>query len=392
MSATRLQAVFLRFLCLFAAASTAVFRMKAALQLRAAELGFDACRVTSAAPPESAHHLASWLAAGNHGAMNWLERNAARRSDPQQVLPGVRSIVTLAASYHQGEQPDVAGGRPIGIVARYARYRDYHDVLGERLKTLAAFLDRLGGQGTRSLWYVDTGPVLERDLAQRAGLGFIGKHTNVISRSLGNWFFLAEILTTLELPPDEPERNRCGSCARCIEACPTRAITAPFVLDARRCISYLTIELKGSIPVEFRPAIGNRIFGCDDCLAVCPWNKFAQEAREMSLRAREELRAPGLAELAGLDDAAFRARFRKSPVKRIGRDRFLRNVLTAIGNSNTPHLAQSAKNLLADESPLVRGAAVWALSRLLPPDQLRALRNDDEADANVRAEWDAAIP
>ena len=364
MSATRLQAVFLRFLCLFAAASTAVFRMKAALQLRAAELGFDACRVTSAAPPESAHHLASWLAAGNHGAMNWLERNAARRSDPQQVLPGVRSIVTLAASYHQGEQPDVAGGRPIGIVARYARYRDYHDVLGERLKTLAAFLDRLGGQGTRSLWYVDTGPVLERDLAQRAGLGFIGKHTNVISRSLGNWFFLAEILTTLELPPDEPERNRCGSCARCIEACPTRAITAPFVLDARRCISYLTIELKGSIPVEFRPAIGNRIFGCDDCLAVCPWNRFARAGAMMRPFRRDDFRAPDLLAWLALDEAGFKAAFRGTPIERLKRRGLLRNVGVALGNVGEASALPALERAARDAEPLVAEHAAWAMERV----------------------------
>jgi epoxyqueuosine reductase len=235
--------------------------------------------------------------------MNWLERNAEKRVDPQKVLPGAKSVITLAVSYEMGDARRATSDKnqalaaschpsPVtrqGLIARYAQFADYHDVLGERLKSLTQFVNQLGGAETRSLWYVDTGPLLERDFAQRAGLGFVGKHTNVISRKLGNWIFLAEILTTLELEPDAPEKNHCGNCTRCIAACPTNAITAPFQLDARRCISYLTIELKGAIPVELRPAIGNRIYGCDDCLAVCPWNKFAREGRLMKPHARADL-------------------------------------------------------------------------------------------------------
>ena len=261
--------------------------MKAAVQQRARELGFDACRITSAAPPATAAQFQQAVAEGRHGEMAWLARNAEKRTDPQLVLPGAKSVVVLAVSYENcelrvsndelgtGAQPAPAEtrnsefeARNSGTVARYARYADYHEILAGPLKQLSAFVDELGGAGTRSLWYVDTGPVLERDLAQRAGLGFAGKHTNLISRSLGNWFFLAEILTTLTLEPDPPEHNHCGSCTRCLTACPTEALPAPFTLDARRCISYLTIELKGSIPAELRPLIGDRIYGCDDCLAV----------------------------------------------------------------------------------------------------------------------------
>ena len=262
--------------------------MKSLLHQHARELGFDDCRITSALAPDHAAKFERWLAAGRQGEMAYLQRNAHKRVDPQQVLANARSIITLAVSYARkgdipvaqsaGNETGTTGrqeSRPSGIVARYARHTDYHDVLKEPLAKLSGFIDALGPAGTRSLWYVDTGPLLERDLAQRAGLGFVGKHTNLISRSLGNWFFLAEIITTLELEPDAPEKNRCGSCTRCITACPTQAITAPFELEARKCISYLTIELKGSIPEEFRKAIGNRIYGCDDCLAVCPWNKFA---------------------------------------------------------------------------------------------------------------------
>ncbi len=263
--------------------------MKAAIQDRARELGFDDCRFATAAPPASAPQFKQWLADGQHGQMAYLEHNAHKRMDPQQVLPGAKSMISLAAAY--GETGIADAGQSAGVVARYARFADYHDVLGGRLKSLADFVNQLGGEGTRSLWYVDTGPLLERDLAQRAGLGFIGKHTNLISRRLGNWIFLAEIITTLEIAPDAPEKNRCGSCARCLAACPTEAITAPFQLDARRCISYLTIELKGAIPVELRPAIGNRIYGCDDCLAVCPWNRFAKEGAIMKAHARPELAA-----------------------------------------------------------------------------------------------------
>ena len=267
--------------------------MKEAIRQRALEIGFDDCRFTTAAPPESAPHLQTWLGDNRHGEMHWIERNASKRADPQLVLPGARSMICLAISYHSRNPKSEIRNPKSGEVARYARFTDYHDVLAEKLKSLSAFVDQ-PNPGTRSLWYVDTGPILERDLAQRAGIGFVGKHTNVISRKLGNWIFLAEILTTLELEPDAPEKNRCGSCERCITACPTRAITAPFQLDARLCISYLTIELKGSIPVELRPLIGNRIYGCDDCLAACPWNKFAREGSLMKLHARDNLETPDL--------------------------------------------------------------------------------------------------
>src|SRR5436190_7421296 len=257
--------------------------MKSAIQQRALELGFDDCRVTSAAPPDHADAFRRWIEAKHHGEMAYLERNASKRLDPQQVLTNAKSVITVAVSYaartscpseSNGDTRGQAVDAP-GVIARYAQFVDYHDVIGDRLKSLTEFVNQLGGPATRSLWYIDTGPLLERELAQRAGIGFIGKHTNLISRKLGNWIFLSEIITTLELEADEPEKNHCGSCTRCIQACPTHAITAPFTLDARRCISYLTIELKGSIPVELRPLIGNRIYGCDDCLAVCPWNRFA---------------------------------------------------------------------------------------------------------------------
>ena len=294
--------------------------MKEIIRSRALELGFDDCRFTSAATPASANQFQDWLAEKRHGEMAWLERTAAKRIEPQKVLPGAKSIICLAASYEISsssrreealtekkpiEQSLLTPAPATGIIARYARFDDYHDVLGERLKPLAAFVNQLGAAETRSLWYVDTGPLLERDFAQRAGLGFVGKHTNVISRKFGNWILLAEIITTLELEPDAPEKNHCGKCTRCLAACPTDAITAPFQLDARRCISYLTIELKGAIPVELRPAIGNRIFGCDDCLAVCPWNRFAREGSLMKSHSRPDLDSPDLIELLQLDDSGF---------------------------------------------------------------------------------------
>jgi len=341
--------------------------MNAAIRQRAVELGFDDCRFTSAAGPASAERFQRWLAQKKHGEMNWLERNAEKRADPQRVLPGAKSIIVLAASYATRDEGPPRSAPPAtthGIIARYAQFADYHDVLGERLKILAEFINQLGGAGARSLWYVDTGPLLERDMAQRAGLGFVGKHTNLISRRLGNWIFLAEILTTLELSPDIPEENHCGKCTRCITACPTNAITAPFELDARRCISYLTIELKGAIPVELRPAIGNRIFGCDDCLAVCPWNRFAREGRLMQSHARADLRQPDLIELLQLDQAGFKARFAGTPMLRTKRRGLLRNVCVALGNtgdaSALPALAKAAQ----DAEPLIAEHAAWAMERI----------------------------
>jgi epoxyqueuosine reductase len=278
-------------------------------------------------------------------------------------------------------------------ISVYAQGDDYHEVIKARLKALARWLQgRFGGE---LKVFVDTAPLLEKPLAERAGLGWQGRHTNLVSREFGSWLFLGSILTTLDLAPDPTDQVRCGSCTACLDVCPTEAFPAPFQLDARRCISYLTIELKEPIPTEFRPKLGNRIYGCDDCLAVCPWNKFAQTAREQKLHAREALRAPALADLARLDDAGFRELFRKSPVKRIGRDRFLRNVLYAIGNSGDLALATEAERLLDDVSPLVRGAAVWALLRLLPPvafEALRAGRASGEGDTGVLEEWAVRTP
>jgi len=336
--------------------------MKTAIRQYALELGFDDCRFTSAIAPESAEQLRAWLHSGQHGEMTWLARNADKRADLQRVLPEANSVICLAVSYHA---PDSGpGNRHVGEIARYARFRDYHDVLADRLKALTVFLNEIGGSSTRSLWYVDTGPVLERDLAQRAGIGFVGKHTNVISRNLGNWIFLAEILTTLELTPDASEKNRCGNCTRCLDACPTHAITAPFQLDARRCISYLTIELKGAIPLALRPLIGNRIYGCDDCLAACPWNRFAQEGNLMKSHARNDLAAPDLIELLQLDDAGFKARFASTPMLRTKRRGLLRNVCVALGNVGDAKVLPALEKARHDAEPLIAEHAQWAMDQI----------------------------
>ncbi|MCW5555754.1 MAG: tRNA epoxyqueuosine(34) reductase QueG [Verrucomicrobiae bacterium] len=338
--------------------------MKEMLRQRARALGFDDCRFTTADPPASAAHFQAWLDAGRHGEMAYLQRNAARRLNPQLVLPGARSVICLAVSYDSAIPKSEIRNPKSGLIARYARFADYHEVLGKRLKHLADFVDQLGGPGTRSLWYVDTGPVLEREFAQRAGVGFIGKHTNVINRKLGNWIFLAEILTTLELSPDVPEKNRCGTCTRCLAACPTNAITAPFQLDAPRCISYLTIELKGPIPVALRPAIGNRIFGCDDCLAVCPWNRFAHAGSLMSDHARRELGTLDLLELLELDEARFRARFAGTPLLRTKRRGLLRNVCVALGNVGDAGALPALRRAAMDAEPLIAEHARWAMERI----------------------------
>ena len=345
--------------------------MKSALQQRAAGLGFDACRITTAAPPGTADRLRAWLSAGRHGTMAYLARNADRRTDPQLVLPGARSLILLAASYavattetNPDEPPEAADSARCGVVARYARFTDYHELLRPRLDALCAAVNEFGGPGTRSRAYADTGPVLERDLAQRAGLGFIGKHTNLISRRLGNWFFIGEILTTLELPPDPPEPNHCGSCTRCLAACPTRAITAPFELDARRCIAYLTIELKGTIPVALRPAMGTRIFGCDDCLAVCPWNRFARAGALMRPHRRPDLGQPDLLDLLALDDAGFKARFGGTPLARVKRRGLLRNVCVALGNAGDAAALPALANAASSTDPLVAEHASWAIARI----------------------------
>jgi epoxyqueuosine reductase len=321
--------------------------------------------------------------------MEWMAETAERRADPRVLWPEVRSVILLGLNYGPAEDPlPELERKDRGYVSVYARNRDYHDVIKGKLKEAAGFLASKASSDVKV--FVDTAPVMEKPLAEAAGLGWQGKHTVIVSREFGDWLFLGAIFTTAELPADEPERDRCGSCRRCLDICPTKAFPAPYQLDARRCISYLTIEHKGHIPEELRPGIGNRIFGCDDCLAVCPWNKFAQAGREARLVQREDLAALPLAELARLDDPAFRARFSGTPIKRTGRDRFIRNVLIAIGNSGDARLAEEALRLLDDAAPLVRAMAVWAIGRLLPPEAVArhaSERLEDENDPDVREEW-----
>jgi epoxyqueuosine reductase len=346
--------------------------------------------------PRAADRLRQFLAAGAHGDMAWMAGNAERRGDPRALWAGVRSVVMLGINYGPDDDPlAILAQRSRGAISVYARGDDYHDLIKRRLKILGRWLSEAAGGDDDSAdikVFVDTAPVMEKPLAEAAGLGWQGKHTNLVSPELGSWLFLGAIFTTLDLPPDPPERDHCGTCHACLDVCPTAAFPAPYQLDARRCISYLTIEHKGAIPRELRPLLGNRIYGCDDCLAVCPWNKFAQAGREAKLAARAALVAPQLGELARLDDAAFRALFAKSAVKRIGRSRFLRNVLIAIGNSGDAGLAVAAERLLSDASPLVRGAAVWALGRLdrVRLDGCAAQHVAAESDPAVIEEWTAA--
>ncbi len=367
--------------------------LRAALASEARGLGFDCVGVTGPdAITEAAGHFRAFLDTGAHGEMDWLAANPERRADPRGLWPAVHSVIMLGVNYGPDENPlEILESRTSGAISVYAQGDDYHDLIKKRLKALARWLVATSGDEVKV--FVDTAAVMEKPLAQAAGLGWQGKHTNLVSREFGSWLFLGAIFTTLDLPRDAADTDHCGSCQACLDICPTSAFPAPYTLDARRCISYLTIESKGAIPHEFRKAIGNRIYGCDDCLAVCPWNKFAQAGREAKLAARQDLRAPSLAELARLDDTAFRARFTKSPVKRIGRDRFVRNVLIAIGNSADGTLAREAKRLLMDDSPLVRGAAVWALSQLLGREEFSALAAramGAEPNATVSAEWHAA--
>jgi epoxyqueuosine reductase len=367
--------------------------LKQALAERARAEGFDAFGVTRPdAIAQSAPHLHDWLDAGAHGDMDWMERTRERRADPRVLWPEVRRVVVLGLNYGPDENPlALLEARERGAISVYARGDDYHDLIKGKLKRIAQWL--VAKTASELKVFVDTAPVMEKPLAEAAGLGWQGKHTNVVSRTQGSWLFLGVLFTNLELPEDAPESDHCGSCRACLDICPTNAFPAPYKLDARRCISYLTIEHKGPIPRELRAAIGNRIYGCDDCLAVCPWNKFAAEGREAKLAARDENRAPHLAELVRLEDAAFRARFAKSPIKRTGRERFLRNVLIAIGNSGDATLAADAERLLDDPSPLVRGAAVWALSQLLPREDFSLLANRQaplERDPIVTGEWNAA--
>jgi epoxyqueuosine reductase len=365
------------------------------IRAEAKRLGFDLCRFTDLdeAWPAAAR-LGEFLELGRHGEMGWMAQTGPRRAHPRGMWAEARSAIVLGVNYGPEENPLELLAHPTrGSISVYARGDDYHELIKGRLKNLGGWLQARFGGSLKV--FVDTAPLMEKPLAERAGLGWQGRHTNLVSREFGSWLFLGTILTTLELPPDAPEPMHCGSCAACLDACPTNAFPAPFQLDARRCISYLTIELKGPIPREFRASLGNRIFGCDDCLAVCPWNKFAQAGREQKLAARAALRAPSLAELSRLDDPAFRALFSKSPVKRIGRDRFIRNVLYAIGNAAEPALAAEALRLLDDAAPVVRGAAVWALSRLLTAEAFEALRTERlaaEPDEGVRGEWRDAPP
>jgi epoxyqueuosine reductase len=356
----------------------------------AREHGFDTLGVAGPQDIEQARErFAALTAEGGHGDMDWLAATVERRASPKLLWPDVRSIIMLGINYGPETDPmAVLAERSRGAISAYAQGDDYHEVIKPRLKSLARFLIAQAGGDVKV--FVDTAAVMEKPLAQRSGLGWQGKHTNLVSREFGSWLFLGAIFTTLELPIAEPEIDHCGSCRACLDICPTAAFPQPYKLDPRRCISYLTIEHKGPIPRELRAAMGNRIYGCDDCLAVCPWNKFAQQGREAKLHARETLQAPALADLVELDDAQFRTLFRKSPVKRTGRDRFVRNVLIAIGNSGDASLAPQAKARLDDDSALVRGAAVWALSRLVGKDEferLRAGRQAHEADDAVRAEW-----
>jgi epoxyqueuosine reductase len=351
-------------------------------------LGFDAIRFASADPIEGAGAaLAQFLAEGREGDMVWLAETSERRKNPHALWPEARSVILLGLNYGRGGDPlAILNERSRGAISVYAQGADYHDILKAKLKQLAARVQALTGAEVKL--FVDTAPVMEKPIAARAGLGWQGKHTNLVSREFGSWLFIAEIFTSAVIEPDAPEEDHCGACRRCLDVCPTKAFTAPYRLDARACISYLTIEHRGHIAPRYRAAMGNRIFGCDDCLAVCPWNKFAQAARDTALAVKAGSDNPSLVELLVLDDAAFRARFRGTPIKRTGRDRFLRNVLIAAGNSGDADLVPLVEARLEDASPLVRAMAVWALSRLAPDrfNTLRA-RGAADVDASVRAEW-----
>ncbi|GLQ80578.1 epoxyqueuosine reductase [Mesorhizobium huakuii] len=370
-------------------------KLRALIDAEAQRAGFDAIAVTTPdAIPLAPARLAEFVADGFHGSMDWIAETLERRGEPSTLWPEVRSIIVLAMNYGPDHDPrDLQARQDRGAISVYAQNRDYHDVIKGRLKEIAGKIVARAGGDVKV--FVDTAPVMEKPLAQAAGLGWQGKHTNLVSREHGSWLFLGTIFTTAELAPDRAEIDHCGSCRACLDACPTDAFPAPYRLDARRCISYLTIENKGPIPHEFREKIGNRIYGCDDCLAACPWNKFARAASEAKLAARDDLREPPLADLLELDDAAFRAFFSGSPIKRIGRDRFIRNVLIATGNSGDAALAIPVRGLLDDASPLVRGAAIWALARLVPDAEYAeraATGLKTENDAAVREEWRLARP
>ncbi|MER8674445.1 MULTISPECIES: tRNA epoxyqueuosine(34) reductase QueG [unclassified Mesorhizobium] len=369
--------------------------LRALVDAEARRAGFDAVAVTTPdAIPLAPARLAEFVADGFHGSMAWIAATLQRRSEPSTLWPEVRSIIVLAMNYGPDHDPRaLQARRDLGAISVYAQNRDYHEVMKGRLKEIAGKIVARAGGDVKV--FVDTAPVMEKPLAEAAGLGWQGKHTNLVSREHGSWLFLGTIFTTAELTPDATEVDHCGSCRACLDACPTDAFPAPYRLDARRCISYLTIENKGPIPQEFREKIGNRVYGCDDCLAACPWNKFARAASEAKLAARDELREPPLGELLQLDDTAFRSFFSGSPIKRIGRDRFVRNVLVAAGNSGDTLLADPVRTLLGDASPLVRGAAIWALARLVTAAEFNgqaAIYLKTETDTTVQDEWLSALP
>lgn len=368
-------------------------KLVAELRARAAQLGFEAFGIAPAdARPDLPAKLAAALAAGWHGEMDWMAENAERRGSPAGLWPEARSVILLGTNYGPERDPlELLQDGTRGSISVYARNRDYHDIIKGKLKELAGLLARRAGAQVKV--FVDTAPLMEKPLAEAAGLGWQGKHTVLVSREFGSWLFLGAILTDAELPADTPHEESCGSCTRCLDICPTKAFPAPFQLDSRRCLAYLTVEHKSQIPLEFRAPMGNRIYGCDDCLAVCPWNKFAKASHELRLRGRPELEGPALAELVQLDDAGFRMLFAGSPVKRIGLGRFLRNVLIAIGNSGEVSLVPLVEARLDDADPLVRGAAIWALRRLAPQhaDQLKLAYLGREGDSSVRKEWTQVI-
>lgn len=369
-------------------------RVIAELRQRAQELGFASLGVARAdARPDLPEKLRIALERGWHGEMDWMAETEGRRASPAGLWPEARSILMLGFNYGPDSDPlATLAERSSGTISVYARNRDYHEIIKGKLKELAGLLARRTGAAVKV--FVDTAPLMEKPLAEAAGLGWQGKHTVLVSREAGSWLFLGAILTDAELPPDPPGTPSCGSCRRCLDICPTDAFPAPYQLDARRCLAYLNIEHKGPVPRAFRVAMGNRIYGCDDCLAVCPWNKFASVAREARLQARDELRAPALADLLALDDAGFRALFAGSPIKRIGHARFLRNVLIAAGNSADPALVAPVERRLGDPEPLIRGAAIWALRRLAPGHaaSLTLAFSSREADMEVLSEWQGEVP
>jgi epoxyqueuosine reductase len=371
--------------------STSKNGAREAIIARASAEGFEAIGFAPVHSPEGAGKgLREFLAQGFHGSMGWMETTQDRRADPQRLWPEAKTAILFGINYGPEANPlTILEKREAGAISAYAQNEDYHDAVKKKLKRIAEWI--ANSYGAEVKVFVDTAPVMEKPFAQAAGIGWQGKHTNLVSREFGSWLFLGSIFTTLALDPDEREKDHCGTCRNCLDVCPTKAFPAPYKIDARRCISYLTIEHKGHIGREFREAIGNRIYGCDDCLAVCPWNKFAVRAREEAFHPRDELKAPLLSDLVKLDDAAFRALFRKSPVKRIGRDRFLRNVLIAIGNSGEAALAPAVKIHLRDASPLVRAMAVWALSKLLTFEEFSGLKHEcaaGESDETVLKEWE----